>query len=53
MEALHEAYGVDADDLEALTDAVKNGRVKDEAYFEKLAMEKGVSVATARQMDKL
>ena len=53
MEALHEAYGVDADDLDALTDAVKNGRVKDEAYFEKLAMEKGVSVATARQMDKL
>lgn len=53
LEALHEAYGVDADDLEALTDAVKNGRVKDEAYFEKLAMEKGVSVATARQMDKL
>ena len=53
MEALHEAYGVDVDDLDALTDAVKNGRVKDEAYFEKLAMEKGVSVATARQMDKL
>lgn len=53
MEALHEAYGVDADDLDALTDAVKNGRVKDEAYFEKLAMEKGVSVATALQMDKL
>ena len=53
MEALHEAYGVDADDLDALTDAVKTGRVKDEAYFEKLAMEKGVSVATARQMDKL
>lgn len=53
MEALHEAYGVDADDLDALTDAVKNGRVKDEAYFEKLAMEKGVSVAAARQMDKL
>ena len=53
MEALHEAYGVDADDLEALTDAVKNGRGKDEAYFEKLAMEKGVSVETARQMDKL
>lgn len=27
--------------------------MKDEAYFEKLAMEKGVSVETARQMDKL
>lgn len=51
LDALHEAYGVD--DMEALTEAVKNGRVKDEAYFEKLAMEKGVSVATARQMDKL
>lgn len=51
LDALHEAYGVE--DMEALTEAVKNGRVKDEAYFEKLAMEKGVSVATARQMDKL
>ena len=51
LDALHEAYGVE--DMEALTEAVKNGLVKDEAYFEKLAMEKGVSVATARQMDKL
>ena len=51
LDALHEAYGVE--DMEALTEAVKNGRVKDEAYFEKLAMEKGISVATARQMDKL
>lgn len=49
LDALHEAYGVE--DMEALTEAVKNGRVKDEAYFEKLAMEKGVSVATARQME--
>ena len=53
MSALHEAYGVDPDDLPALTEAVRNGRVKDTAYYEKLAMEKGVSVETARQMDKL
>lgn len=51
LDALHEAYGVD--DMEALTEAVKNGRVKDQAYYEKLAMEKGISVETARQMDKL
>ena len=53
MSALHEAYGVDPDDLPALTEAVRSGRVKDSAYYEKLAMEKGVSVETARQMDKL
>ena len=53
MSALHEAYGVDPDDLPALTEAVRSGRVKDNAYYEKLAMEKGVSVETARQMDKL
>ena len=53
MSALHEAYGVDPDDLPALTEAVRSGRVKDGAYYEKLAMEKGVSVETARQMDKL
>ena len=53
MSALHEAYGVDPDDPPALTEAVRSGRVKDNAYYEKLAMEKGVSVETARQMDKL
>ena len=31
----------------------KNGAVKDDAYYEKLAMEKGVSTRTARELDKL
>ena len=51
--ALNEKYGTDATDLKALTEAVRNGVVKDDAYFEQLAMEKGVSVKTAREMDKL
>ena len=53
MEALAETYGTDASDLIALTEAVKNGAVKDDAYYEKLAMEKGVSTKTARELDKL
>ena len=53
MGALAEAYGIEGGDLDELTEAVKNGRVKDEAYFEKIAMEKGVSVKTARELDKL
>ena len=53
MEALAETYGTDANDLVALTEAVKNGAVKDDAYYEKLAMEKGVSTKTARELDKL
>lgn len=53
MEALSEAYGVEAGDLAALTEAVRNGKVKNDEYYENLAMEKGVSVATAKQMDKL
>lgn len=53
MQALQEKYGTDANDLEALTEAVRNGAVKDDAYYEKLAMEKGVSTRTARELDKL
>jgi uncharacterized protein YsxB (DUF464 family) len=53
LEAIGEKYGTDATDLAALTEAVRNGQVKDDAYFERLAMEKGVSVKTAREMDKL
>ena len=53
MQALAEKYGTDANDLAALTEAVKNGAVKDDAYYEKLAMEKGVSTKTARELDKL
>ena len=53
MQALQEKYGTDANDLVALTEAVRNGVVKDDAYYEKLAMEKGVSTRTARELDKL
>lgn len=53
MQALQEKYGTDANDLVALTEAVRNGAVKDNAYYEKLAMEKGVSTKTARELDKL
>lgn len=53
LEAIAEKYGTDATDLAALTDAIRNGVVKDDAYFEKIAMEKGISVKTAREMDKL
>lgn len=53
MQALQEKYGTDASDLVALTEAVRNGAVKDDNYYEKLAMEKGVSTKTARELDKL
>ena len=53
MQALQEKYGTDANDLVALTEAVRNGAGKDDAYYEKLAMEKGVSTRTARELDKL
>ena len=53
MQALQEKYGTDANALVALTEAVRNGAVKDDAYYEKLAMEKGVSTRTARELDKL
>ena len=53
ISALKEKYGTDTDSLQALTEAVRSGKVKDDAYYEKLAMEKGVSVKTARELDKL
>lgn len=56
MDALGEAYGVDTsspDGLAALTDAVKNGKVKNDAYYETIAAEKGISVKTAREMDRM
>lgn len=53
MQALQEKYGTDANDLVALTEAVRTGAAKDDAYYEKLAMEKGVSTRTARELDKL
>ena len=53
MAALGEKYGTDAADLKTLTAAIRNGEVKDDDYYEKLAMEKGVSTKTARELDKL
>ena len=53
MQALGEVYGTDAADLKSLAAAIRNGNVKDDAYYEKLAMEKGVSTRTARELDKL
>lgn len=56
MGALGEAYGIDvqsADNLAALTEAVKNGKVKNDEYYETLAAERGISVKTAREMDRM
>ena len=51
-QALSEAYGIDGEDVDGLIEAVKNGKVKDEAYYEELAQQRGVSVKTAQQADK-
>lgn len=56
LEALGEAYGIDAgnaENLEALTEAVKSGKVKNDEYYETLAAERGISVKTARELDKM
>lgn len=56
LEALGEAYGIDAgnaENLEALTEAVKSGKVKNDEYYETLAAERGISVKTAREMDRM
>lgn len=56
MDALGEAYGIDvqsADNLAALTEAVKNGKVKNDEYYETLAAERGINVKTAREMDRM
>ena len=50
-QALANAYGVDTDDMDGLIEAVENGRVKDEKYYEDLAQQRGVSVKTARELD--
>lgn len=52
-QALSEAYGIDGEDVDGLIEAVKNGRVKDDAYYEELAQQRGVSVKTARELDKM
>lgn len=52
-QALANAYGVDTNDMDGLIEAVENGRVKDEKYYEDLAQQRGVSVKTARELDKM
>lgn len=52
-QALANAYGVDTDDMDGLIEAVENGRVKDEKHYEDLAQQRGVSVKTARELDKM
>ena len=52
-QALANAYGVDTEDMDGLIEAVENGRVKDEKYYEDLAQQRDVSVKTARELDKM
>ena len=52
-QALANAYGVDTEDMDGLIEAVENGREKDEKYYEDLAQQRGVSVKTARELDKM
>lgn len=52
-QALANAYGVGTEDMDGLIEAVENGRVKDEKYYEDLAQQRGVSVKTARELDKM
>lgn len=44
---------MDGEDVDGLIEAVKNGKVKDDAYYEELAQQRGVSVKTARELDKM
>ena len=39
-QALANAYGVDTEDMDGLIEAVENGRVKDEKYYEDLAQQR-------------
>lgn len=50
---LAEAYGIDMSNMDGLIDAVKNGRVKNDEYYETLAAQRGISVKTAREMDRM
>ena len=52
MKALAEKYGTTPDDLDGIMEALK-GPVKDDAYYNALAMQMGTSVENARKMDEL
>ena len=53
LNALGQKYGTAPGDYEALAAAVEGGVVKDEAYYEDMAMKKGISVQLAKEMDAL
>lgn len=53
LNALGQKYGTAPGDYEALAEAVEGGMVKDDAYYEDMAMKKGISVQLAKEMDAL